>query len=649
MRLWILLPALAALAVDGLAADLYAPLPVTYLSSLDVATKSFSLIRPGPDSFIQLAAGPDNMIFLATDYPGIVDAYTPETGAFQRFKTTYPAVGYDGLAVSPDGSLVFVATCAQFVQEECYENYLEEIEVSSGAEVGIVSFGLSEIGGITTSPSGDYLYVGDSYYDDCCEPGSPRPNPPASVALSGLTAFSVPSLTPVASLESIGAPTIDPTGAFGYVAGTGNELWILGLPRLQVEKKVSIPGGVGELALSRNAAILCSLQSNIDHQFPFNVAAYPTSLTCFSAPGLAVIGTVALSNNSSFGLVLNGDGSMAYNATQWGGVITGIDTSTMTVSEALPAGAPSFFVPNSSGTAFYISQADQSVLGVFPEGGLHASRLLPVSSANSLSLSPGGGVLYISQFSGLNSYSTKDGELLKTYLQNVYVGAAVPIADGSKLLAAGIEVSSAVSNVYILDPISGATERTTPIPSPTAGPFSVSLAAQGTKACIAPHGLNGGGPVQIYDLKLNTFLAVGAEETENCVIDPSGTFVYVTDIGGGIDVFDAANGSQIGTIPDVSFPVVFSPISQVAYAISENGTTVMGTAVIDTSTNTVITTISASDSAYYAYMAITSDGAYLYEAPKDYSDEKTGSGVVIDTATQQVVGSIFATGPMVAN
>jgi YVTN family beta-propeller protein len=146
--------------------------------------------------------------------------------------------------------------------------------------------------------------------------------------------------------------------------------------------------------------------------------------------------------------------------------------------------------------------------------------------------------------------------------------------------------------------------------------------------------------VSVIDTGTNavtTTVSVGASFF--LAVTPDGSRVYVVNTGAGtVSVIDAVTNSTIGGPIAVGldpFGIAITPEGGTAYVANSSSASV---SVISTATNTVVTTVSVGSSPYA--VAVTPDGAFAYVTLLG----PPGSVVVIDTASNTVVGTPIAVG-----
>lgn len=212
-------------------------------------------------------------------------------------------------------------------------------------------------------------------------------------------------------------------------------------------------------------------------------------------------------------------------------------------------------------------------------------------------------------------------------------------------LIGGMSTAQAQTNAYITDlcgngifVIDTATNTVvTLIPFPSdSGPLGIALTPDGRRAYVTslfPDSVRGG--LSVIDIATHTEIAHISSDDPNGVgiftsavaITPDGTRAYVTD-GGGVSVIDTATITVIASLPvggTSPFGVAITPDSKRAYVVNHGSSSV---SVIDTATNTVITTIMLAPGSGPVGIAISPNGTRAYVANQD-----SGTISLIDTAT----------------
>jgi YVTN family beta-propeller protein len=165
------------------------------------------------------------------------------------------------------------------------------------------------------------------------------------------------------------------------------------------------------------------------------------------------------------------------------------------------------------------------------------------------------------------------------------------------------------------------------------GPYSIAITPNGKTAYVLNQTSE---DISVIDLQ--TEQVVGAPialgETPNVLsISPDGRIAYVTTSSGNVIVIDTQTNQVVGSIPVGGSPwgVAFTPDGKAAYVADNGGETV---SVIDTQTQQIVGTPIAVGE-LPLNIAFTPDGAFAYVVNEESNDVS-----VIDTGTRQVVATI---------
>jgi YVTN family beta-propeller protein len=193
------------------------------------------------------------------------------------------------------------------------------------------------------------------------------------------------------------------------------------------------------------------------------------------------------------------------------------------------------------------------------------------------------------------------------------------------------------NTVRAIDPVSGSTVATIPVPASPRGET-----IHGSYLYVAD---TIGMSVSVIDTASNSVIATVplTEDPLGVALSPDGTRVFVTESGGAtsgdVAVIDTASNSVIATIPGFENPqgVAVSPDGSRLYVVNTTGSSTGWVSVINTADYSTIATISLSREP--GFIALTPDGT------KAYVSNNGGTGLgstvsVIDTATNTVVDTI---------
>jgi hypothetical protein len=610
-------------AVPSLATpEVYAQIDASIITSLNTSTGEQAFVGAIPAGATGYLPGPGSEFFIQNGN-GSITGYNTSAKAPVTYQLTYTIVG--GMAVSTDGQYLYVGTCDIELIVGCTTGYLEEFSTSSPTEIQLLELG-DQVSGLAMSPSGSTLYV--SHYSVFSCPQCVRPRIRNAVPSDALTAFSIPSLTPGLSLSSPnpGQLVIDQGGLVGYLTN-GSQILSLNLEDLTVTNQVSSANYAGQLALSQDGSTLCA-----DESLPGNDAANYT-MEFFDTTTMTSTGTVPLPQNSYSGPVIDAGGLNCYVGNVWTGLVYDVSSQSLSISRMLPAGAPTSVAYSVATGILTALQLDGNPFGAFQEGSAKPSGLLLTGAPIAITPSPGGKLLYVSQMSGVASYSAATGALVKNYLPGVQSRATAISPNGSTLFIAGESLTTYETTLYTVNALTGAVTNQMASSTAIAG---ITLSPDGTKMVVMYQG-NGYNP-SVYYVGEGKFTPIQDSAATSCAIDPTSSFAYLGS-GSSIDVVDLATAQVTGTISNLESPIVFSKAGNVAYAFAPGAGAID---VIDTSTSTVTSTI-PTPGVTLRSMAITSDGLYIYTSGTN------GVGPVIDTATATIIGSIPAVGIVVTN
>ncbi len=185
------------------------------------------------------------------------------------------------------------------------------------------------------------------------------------------------------------------------------------------------------------------------------------------------------------------------------------------------------------------------------------------------------------------------------------------------------------NTLSVIDVATNTTVGTIPV---AGGPSPVIINAAGSRAYV---GLDIG-EVAVVDLATSSVIATAPVETSPAFLTFSGNqaFLYVSNNGGtGVTVIDTATNTAVTTVPTGPGPsaIATTPDGASVWVGNFDGTI----AVIDTATNTVTSTFTATPSSLPHGIVFTPDGVFAYVANRDTND-----CVVVDTATKTVVATI---------
>ena len=294
-------------------------------------------------------------------------------------------------------------------------------------------------------------------------------------------------------------------------------------------------------------------------------------------------------------------------------------------------------------------------VGVVHEGVTQTIIGTAIDYPGQVAVSPDGTRAYIGNMSGVDTVTVID-TATNGVVGNVSTGGNFPegIAvspDGTRVYVAGSLGS--VGAVTVIDATTNQVTATVNVPSYA---FDVAVSPDGKYLYVANSDLDQNNSVSVVDTgtyEVTATIGLGSSvAVTNVVVSPDGTHVYATvsfpgadGSGDSVKVIDTTTNTVTTTIahadPQCPFPVglAVSPDGQRIYAVFSQSVLIDiqgenpvkgNVSVIDTATNKVINTIAVNPGG----VAVSPDGANLYVA-----DFLTGSVSVIDTAANAVTGS----------
>jgi YVTN family beta-propeller protein len=614
---------------------IYTSNPGTILTTISAKTLTGGGIIPaGIDSTVAVLPSDGSTFYMAAPSLGnfakgeiiAVDRRSGKT--LQTYRTKNYIWNPISLAVAPNQSQIYVDTCSSTIDDStCQGGNVEVLDVATGQNLAVISFGSDQVFGIAAAPDGSTVYAVHYYNPPICV-SCGGPTIPSTIPSTAITAIDATSLQPGASLALGGYPSavaISPDSQTGFVA-SGENVYQIALAQMTLEETIPVEGALF-MALSSDGSTLVATEVD---------AGYLNSELSFinTATG-AITGPVTL-NGAVSGVSIAPDGGAAYvTAFNPDAVFYVVSTQELKVLAQPPIGDVLGIVVAPSGEEIYPLLAAGSSAEVIEQGSVTPSKLLRTASATLLALSPDGQTLYSTGTAvGLWATSTTTGQVVKTMLPvNTVYGFAVS-PDGSTLYAVFPGDSLAVINAS-----TGAIETTISLPA-HGHYFSLALTPAGDKLYLPASSTTLDDTVVIDTTTLAIIATIA--NTGSVAISPSGDVVYI-GTPSAVDVFDTATNTITGTIALAGAgPIVFSPDGTLAYAAS--GTYASDSvSVIDTSTLAVTGTASIG---LINGMAVTADGTLLYvggPAVTEFS-AKAEPGSIINTQSLQVTGTFQSGG-----
>jgi DNA-binding beta-propeller fold protein YncE len=587
------------------------------IAAMDTSSGAQSVISAQGLNPTKMFLSPDGQTFFIVEgYTSVITAVDVASGKRKvTFHTThepYPNfLSTNPFAVAPDGSLIFVGTCAREGVGNCIAGFVEEFDTASGNEVGSVSFGANGVTGIAVAPDGTTAYVTQN-----------------GVKATAITAVTIPSLAIGKSLPLSNDPgllVIDPTGSMAYVGSISSPAQVVAvnLPALTMANQVSVNGAL-EMALSANGAVLCVTDS------VYFIGRLNDSITFLEVPSLSIIGTVTTAGFSEGGLAIDSVGQYAYVGNADNYAIYQVSSESLAISTTFATGAPLDLALSTDGQTVYPLWTPGSNISVFEEGKPLPSNVFPAPSPQSLAVSPGGRTLYdcLLDGNGVVAISASTGAPLMSFVPGFGVYNVAVSPDGSTLyVGAGQNAGADASVFFVLDAETGAVKNQITLGGN--GPPFIALTPDGSTVLINDYQIS----PMVYDVGTGEIIhTIDVPGGGSVAIDPTGSFAYLQTGTSQLAVIDLADFSVTGYIDTPGYYLAFSPTAPIAYATDGVATI----AVIDTQTQTV----SGNIDGFASRLAVTADGRYLYGAGV-FVDSYL-PGVVVDTKSQAVIAPFLA-------
>ncbi len=551
----------------------------------------------------------------------------------------------DDVAVSPDGSLVYVSTLFQGVVV---------INTATNSVITNIPVGTSP-GGIVFSLDGVFAYV-------------------ANFSSANVSVIATATNTVVATIPVGTSPTeleITPDGSQIYVVNQGNNT--VSVINTATNTVVATVTGVGSVAVG--------IDISPDGTFAYVSNAGPNTVSVINTATNTVVATGGPTGNDPFGLAVTPDGAFVYTANRLGGNVTVINTATNTtvidisvgnapwdvaVSGSLPkpemdvqGGSPLVSILDGDTTPQAADGTDFGDVNIFGgsvsrtftianSGGsdltLSGTPIVQVSGANGADFSvtqqpaspvtASGTTTFTIEFnasaagvrSATVSIDNNDGD------ENPYDftiqgnGIANPRPDNLAYVT-----NSGSGTVSVIDPATNTVEATIPV---GVFPRGITLTPNGDFAYVANFNSDN---VSVINTATNAVEAtVLTQRPDDVAVSPDGSLVYVSTLFQGVVVINTATNSVITNIPVGTSPggIVFSLDGVFAYVANFSSANV---SVIATATNTVVATIPVGTSP--TELEITPDGSQIYVV-----NQGNNTVSVINTATNTVVATVTGVG-----
>jgi len=273
------------------ASHVYAPLASSFINSINTSNGHQTIVGLAGLHAQNFFLAPDGKTFFVMSSSGTLKAIQPSTGKTLAYKTTYPVYYnidniYDAykpaFALTPDGSKLLVGTCG-LAPNGCLEGFVEIFDTASAQELATISFNSDQVNGIAVTPDGQTAYVSQG-------------NSITAISLATLTVGNSLVLVAPGQLGALGELVLNSSGTLAYIAAAGfvGSLWEVNLPELTLATQIQL-SGAARIAISPDGSALCALTTTT------NIFAGNDTLTCYQAPSLSAIGSVALPASSSVG------------------------------------------------------------------------------------------------------------------------------------------------------------------------------------------------------------------------------------------------------------------------------------------------------------------------------------------------------------
>lgn len=366
-----------------------------------------------------------------------------------------------------------------------------------------------------------------------------------------------------------------------------------------------------------------------------------------NASNLSSTATIGLNQNPPSMLALSPDGRDLYATVHpvdprlhgKHGVVTGvvdIDTATNTVSRFLPMPGvfPAAIVVAPSATTAYIADSEFPFIYAFslPDGRISAAIQLP-SIAAAIALSADGSTLYVSSAT-LYAISTASNTIVNSWFID-YVTAGLALSpDGAECYVADYYLST-------LDTFDLSLGQVTARVPTGFRPVAIAVTPDGATSFAASSGAS-----TVTQINESTNLPAAqmeaGSEPYSVAVSPDGSTVYAANFySSNVSVLSTAALQRTLNIPTGLSPreTVISPDGARLYVSNSDATIT----VIDTSSNTVLTSISTSPNGQTLAngLAISADGTTLYALTNFLEFQGI---LLIDTATDAITGAIRLTG-----
>jgi WD40 repeat protein len=568
----------------------------------------------------------------------VIDRATGKT--LHTYQTLYAIWGT--LAVSPNGSQIYVPTCSSSGDDvTCQDGYVEVLDAASGAELATISMAGDQVSQIVI-PNSVTAYVAH-YYNPMpcygCDVSRHAANQVNTVPSNALTAIDMATLQVGASYSPPNyEPTslvISPDGNTGYLLASevfwySGAIYEIDLASMTLTATLSTGSfcGFGSVGLSPNGATL-AVASNCQY---YNGLIFIDTATARVTQTVENIsgGVIAVDLESNAYVLSGGENIQVVNDAT-GSITTMVAGRGISAAILMPAEAE-----------LYVLSAPASAVQVHEEGSPAVSQLLSIGGPPFwLALSPDGGILYsVGVVGGLFAISTTTGQVTAKMLGTTNFMFSVAVSPDGQTLYAGAYNPNIL---FILNASTGDVENSIALPACTSGyQGAIVVAPAGDRIYVLC------GSLTTIDAATQTIVGeIPGMNGTALAIGPKGNVVYASS--NPIDIVNTATNTIVGTIPIAASAIALSPDGAQAYVLSAQNN-ISGLAVVDTSTLAVTSFIpgisgfggcdyNGSCAGSGEEIGITSDGKFVYAGG--------APGYVIDTRSLATVGQFQAAGPFV--
>ncbi len=537
---------------------------------ISTASNAITAKIPGFFNLRRLAIGSDGFAYLTGEgaHVGVIDLGT------NRLSAAVPTYNTDGVAVTPDGSHVYVTSGYRSGQQ-----FFSPIDTATNSVQATLTLGYSSVdesGGVAVAPSGAFAYVTNSY-------------------AKSVVAVSTATNEVVATIPIDGAPldvAFAPDGTRAYVVGTIDAgVAVVDATRHEVTDALRFPSRRfdGRVAINRSGTFAYALSggNRID------VIDLSTVATVAQIPLGAVATDITLAHDDTFAYVLHRP-----NQNEFSGQIAVVDLLRHTVTDTIQVygRTPNRLATTPDGTRVFVS------LG--PEFECNIGSLSVIDVATNAVTSGIGNVGHNPQAMTF----TPDGRL-----------AYVADPDAGQIVVADTKTSATVASI------------------PVDGILGMAATPDGRFVYVSAVDYQAHATV-VQTISTETHTIVGSIPVSGLsgpiVMHPNAAVAYAA-VAGGVAPIDTTTNTVHSTLPVApgSSPVQLAITADGLrlYAINVGSTTL---SVMDTMTNGV--TVLAFAPATFSRLALTPDGSSVYTTSSN-GPNAAGVVAVFSVAARELV------------